>query len=321
MAGLSTPEILDQILESGADTSAWRGNKRISLPEEDELQPSQVAISTPLHTAIATNNCVMLRALLDRGFDLNARAMITGSQALTPAQYAITIGDLKTFQFLKAHGADLEIRTPVFSVHILHLAAAILRLDLLIAIGLPLSSASANGMGHTLLHIACLPFNESELQSSAPKISHSIHDIRGMQASYRVHERKVKEFDESGESQTVLRSSFESSMRGVQPLSYLKYNPRMWTTEPTKHFAEQESVCKFLVKELGASKIGTQDKHGNTMLHYLAGARMPNEGLIDWLRLQDTGVSVWEKARNFWGYTPQDLHEDSETVRSSGRNG
>lgn len=315
MAGLSTPEILDQLLEAGSDTSAWLAHDTASLPEEDDLLPSQAAISTPLHTAIAFDNMIMLRTLLDRGFSPNARALITGSQALTPAQYAITIGDLETLQLLKAQGADLEIRTPVFGVHILHFAASLLRLDLLRAINLPMSRASTTGMGHSLLHIACLPFNSSEIQVSAPKVSQSIHNIRGMQASYRISERKVKEFNASGYSETVLRPEFEASMRPYHNRC-LKQSPRSWDSDPMKYFEEQESVCKFLVQELGAGKIGEQDMHGNTMLHYLAGSRGPNEALIHWLKMQNTGMSVWEKTQNFWGHTPRELYDDSEAARA-----
>lgn len=138
---------------------------------------------------------------------------------------------------------------------------------------------------------------------------------------FRVRERKVKEFDASGECETVFRPDFEASLRGVQPFHCLKYNPRMWVTGPTRHFAAQESACRFLVQELGTSEIGIQDKHGNTTLHYLAGARVPNIALIDWLKVQDTGTSVCDKTRNVWGYTPQDLHQYGETIGSSGGEG
>ena len=79
MAGLAATEILNQILDAGADTSAWREPLPASLPEETDLKPSEACISTPLHTAIATGNKAMLCALLDGGFSPNARAIISGS--------------------------------------------------------------------------------------------------------------------------------------------------------------------------------------------------------------------------------------------------
>jgi hypothetical protein len=316
MAGQTTPEILDQLLDAGADSSAWRTSGMISLPSEDVLQPSQLSVSTPLHTAIATNNPSMLHALLDRAFSPDARAVITGSQALTPLQYAIVIGDTASCSLLKSRGADPGLRTPVFDVHALHFAAALLRIDLLNAVGLPLSSASTTAIGHTLLHIATLPYNKSEVQDCAPKIAESVHDMRGMQASHRVRERKVKQWDAAGESTTVLVPEFESSLRGVIPHHHQHLNPREWSLSSMKHFAEQDDVCKFLVHEMGASEIGLPDKHGNTMLHYLASTRAPNESLIDWLKLQETGASVWQEAVNFWGHTPQDLYEDGHNARA-----
>lgn len=78
---------------------------------------------------------------------------------------------------------------------------------------------------------------------------------------------------------------------------------------------DQDDICKDLGAELGASRIGMPDRHGNTMLHYLAGAREPSQTLISWLKLQATDTSVWQNAANLWGHTPQDLYEDSETAR------
>jgi hypothetical protein len=83
-----------------------------------------------------------------------------------------------------------------------------------------------------------------------------------------------------------------------------------------KYFAEQGDVCKFLVHEMRASEIGFPDKHGNTMLHYLASTRAPNESLIDWLKLQETGALMWQEAVNIWGHTPQDLYEDGQHART-----
>lgn len=96
MAGLATTEISDQILDPGADTGARCEPLPVSLPEETDLKPSEACSSTPLHTAIAKGDQAMLCTLLDRGFSPNARALISGSQALTPMQYAIVIGDLET---------------------------------------------------------------------------------------------------------------------------------------------------------------------------------------------------------------------------------
>ncbi|GAB7322922.1 hypothetical protein MBLNU13_g05462t1 [Cladosporium sp. NU13] len=91
MVGLATTEILDQILDAGAITSAWCEPLPASLPEEADLKPSKACILTPLNTAIAIGDEAMLCGLLDRGPSPNARALIPKSQGLTPMQYAIVI--------------------------------------------------------------------------------------------------------------------------------------------------------------------------------------------------------------------------------------
>lgn len=88
-AGASTAEILDALLEYGADATFWRKPRNSTvdeLQEEAELSPSALAISTPLRSAVAHDNMTMLLTLLERGFDPNARELAAGSQAITPAQ-------------------------------------------------------------------------------------------------------------------------------------------------------------------------------------------------------------------------------------------
>lgn len=184
-AGAATPEILDQLLDAGADTTAWRDPISDSLPEEEEeLEPSQLCISTPIHAAVAAENRAMVQKLIDSSISPNARALIAGDQALTPVQYAVMLGDLETYTLLLENGADTSICTPVLSVHALHFAVAQLRVDLFDAVRLHSSGpAPVTSMGHTLLHVACLPFNKDQIQRSAPKISQSIHDIRAIAPS------------------------------------------------------------------------------------------------------------------------------------------
>jgi hypothetical protein len=330
MAGLATPEILDQVLDAVADISAWCKPLPACLPEEADLKPSEACISTPLHTAIATGDNAMLCALFDREISPNARALISGSQALTPMQYAIVIGDLETYYLLRAKGGDPEIRTPVFGVHVLHFAAALLRMDLLKGVGIPLSKASTTAMGHSLLHIAALPFNWSDFENSAPKVKQSIHDERGMVASFRLCERMTKDWDDGGgacqEGQRHLayKADYESKMEalyryeGMERLERTK-NPKKWTRRKGEDCVQQEAVCKIIVQELGSSEIALPDKHGNTVLHYLAGAKFPNMPLIDWLKSQKNGASAWREATNSWGYTPEELYADAVFARNGPR--
>jgi hypothetical protein len=85
-AGTSSPEILDLLLDGGADARFWlQPGTNEQLKDEEHLSPSALALSTPLHAAIANNNLTILRVLLERGFNPNARAIITGSLAITPS--------------------------------------------------------------------------------------------------------------------------------------------------------------------------------------------------------------------------------------------
>lgn len=43
-------------------------------------------------------------------------------------------------------------------------------------------------------------------------------------------------------------------------------------------------MCRYLVAELGIEDAVIADVHGNTPLHYLASAALPNEQLMHWLR-------------------------------------
>ena len=272
----------------------------------------------------------MLCMLLDRGLSPNARAPISGSQALTRMQYAIVIGDLKTYYLLRSRGADPEIRTPVFGVHILHFAAALLRMDLLKAIDIPLSKASTTVMGHSLLHIAALPFNRSDFQESAPKVKRSIHDERGMVASFRIREDATKVWDSgghgysAGQRHLVNKTEIESKVTdlcryGGMTRRECSSNQKGWARRGADNALQQEAVCKFIIEELGQSQIELSDKHGNTVLHYLAGAKFPNTPLIDWLKEQENGTSTWRGAMNFWGYTPEELYADAIFARNGPR--
>lgn len=206
-AGVATPEIFDLVLDAGADITAWCEPTNDSLPEEEEeLLPSQLCVSTPVHAAIASEDHAMLPKLFESGISPNARALMAGNQALTPAQYAIMLGDLETCTLLRDHGADSPITTPVLNTHALHFAAAHLRIDPTEATRQDLSGAAAPvaNTGHTLLHIACLPFDRGHIQTSSGKISQSIHDIRYMSPVSRRASRTIPTYNESGEENLFL---------------------------------------------------------------------------------------------------------------------
>ncbi|KAK4898878.1 hypothetical protein LTR27_003609 [Elasticomyces elasticus] len=303
MAATTTIESLDIVLGSGADVIAWKGSaSTTSLPNnETNLALSQLCTSTPLHAAIAMRNTTMLRALLERGFDPNARALITGSQALTPAQYAIVSNDVEALSALKAEPTtDLSLVTPVFHVHANHFAVAQLNLELLLATDISPFSTPPTSLGHTLLHIACLPMDDGSFQLAPHKIRQSVHDIRYLHTKLR--DRLTPDvWHDSGDWQ-------DSAFSAAPALTY---------PCPVKMTQTQLSLCKYLVGELGPQCIGMQDIHGNTALHYLSAQKDPNWELVSWMRQQEGGEEVWVKSRNFWGHSAVELSEDGEVARNA----
>lgn len=308
-AGTSTPEILDQLLASGADASLWlEPETPDKLPDEEELSSSALALSTPLHAVIASDNTTMIHHLLGRGFNPNSRALITGSLALTPPQYAIIIGNMEAYAILDAHERlDRDILTPVFHVHTLHFTSALLRKDFMQATKIPLSSAAPTRLGHTLLHVACLPHSLAEVQTSE-KVEQSVHDIRSLRETSGILRRRENiQYDSEGyHIRPQIR--YDESGRAI-----LASTDRDIPDE----FHRQEDICKFIISELGAEQIVLPDVHGNTALHYLAGAWYLNENLISWMRTQTNGEFVWQKAENRWGHTPQALWDDNWSERSN----
>lgn len=132
MAGDTTPAIFKLLLDAGADASFWTGTETPSkLPPDNDLTPSALCLSTPLHNAVSGGNLSMIRLLLDSGFNPNAQALISGCQAFTPMQQAVLTKELDAFRLIQAHpSADFNQCTPVYGIHILHLAAAQLSLEL-----------------------------------------------------------------------------------------------------------------------------------------------------------------------------------------------
>ncbi|KAK6434156.1 hypothetical protein LTR95_009666 [Oleoguttula sp. CCFEE 5521] len=248
----------------------------------------------------------MFRAILDRGFNPNARPIITGSHALTPAQYAIIIGNTGAYRLLQSH-PDFrpDILTPVYGVHSLHFAVAQLNAELLDVIGLPLASASCTSIGHTLLHIACLPYDEDVIETSGPKAAASYHDTRWPDATQYRHRRVwPTTWGLSGQEDYLGYAERDKDPRDMYPTA-------------SEQWESQDAICKLLVAELGPKTIAQCDMHGNTALHYLAGVKDLNLDLIEWLRSQHGANAIWHGSVNYWGHTPADLLEDRAMNGSS----
>ncbi|KAJ5653854.1 hypothetical protein N7490_000857 [Penicillium lividum] len=90
---------------------------------------------------------------------------------------------LEGFELLAPH-ADLSVLTPIFQCHLLHFAVATLDLSLIRHVidtmGGPAAAqaVSPTALGHTLLHIASLPIDDSVVNTHSQKIYLSIHEFR-----------------------------------------------------------------------------------------------------------------------------------------------
>ncbi|KAK4622526.1 hypothetical protein CLAFUR0_06569 [Fulvia fulva] len=76
--------------------------------------------------------------------------------------------------------STLLTTTPIFKINALHFAAAALDTTLLIAMleYINLSQITPTALGHTLLHLACLPLDDTFVNVFSQAIANSIHHVR-----------------------------------------------------------------------------------------------------------------------------------------------
>lgn len=176
-------ENVELLLQSGADVSFWLSRQR-ELPVPATV--SSLAVTTPLHSAIWSRNTEILKCLLNNGFDPNAMPLAAVTRCITPAMATITYCDpwnQAAWDCLRIHSKfDPSIRTPIYNVHILHFAVARLSLSLLEVIvqAVSLAEAGTTALGHTSLHIACLPLDERFIQMHSEAVYKSVHETRNL---------------------------------------------------------------------------------------------------------------------------------------------
>lgn len=283
-ARVGSLEILDTLLDADADSQFWKLCAReamnlVTTVPENQLSPSALSTTTPIHAAIEAGNMEMLEGLLARGCNPNTRALIVGPKALTPMQFAIKNRNVEAYAVLSSHPrADVNLLTPMYGVHVLHFAAASLMPEQLHSIDIPVSDAPTTALKHTLLHVASLPINIASLPIDevwspilAPKVQQSLHFVR-------------------------------ETFRAKAPL--IHKDPEI----------QQIAMCQYLVSNLGAGEIGKVDVHGNTALHYLAGKRDPDFILVNWMRIQEGGEDIWTTSRTNWVWSPRALWNDARAV-------
>ena len=284
-------KIFDLLYQSGADATAWLRKNNFDGTAVPHTY-SALAPSTPLHAAIESDQLEMLQHLLTLGFSPDSRPLATLERAITPLMSATMRGKLDFYDILVSHGANLHLKTPVMNVHHLHFAAGNLDLRMLRRIiqDIPLSAAGETALGHTVLHVACLPFDTSFICIYSPKVYASVHDIRphlGVE---------------------VMREYMDHMYRHNHPVE--PDAPVFTEPQDCTSFEKQIKTVQYLLQNGAAAAISAKDIHGNTPLHYLAGYRTVNQGLVSILRDHEGGQDVWNSAKNRWGHTPRDLWED-----------
>ncbi|KAF8849093.1 ankyrin [Acephala macrosclerotiorum] len=274
-------EVVDQLLNAGADTSFWKSPQFFvpAAPTESSL-----SVSSPLHAALQARDLDILKHLLDLGFEPNTMPLSNPSRCFTPLMGTVIQHedfDYEAFDILaRCPNINFEIRTPIYRVHILHFAVATLNLSMLehIIRHTPLRNAGVTSLGHTLLHIACMPANSLEVQRHSETVYKSIHETRDLHAQNDPHA-----------SQPPERAHYRYSRT---------------------NFEHQTAVVKFLW-EHGAADVHEQDVHGNTALHYLSGYREANIALLDWWRLQPGVNTIFRECNNMYEASAADLLHDS----------
>jgi len=301
-ASVGDVQLFDQVRAAGPDESWWMIDPTPDqLPET--LTHSVLCTSSPCHEAIIAGKTNMLRHLLALGYSPNILPLAAPTRSFPPHMTAIAFcnpPNLEAYDTLAQYAkADLTLRTPIFSIHVLHLATARLDVPLLQHLinnpNTPLEAAGTTALGHTLLHISTLPLTDAHINIFSTKIFHSIHDVRTLDT------QRWLPFDLN------LRNPARRSILYSAEADLLLPLPR--TAEDEEDSRRQEDMVLWLL-QTGTQDIGAQDVYGNTPLHYLASAIWVNNELLGKVRACEGGETVWKSSRNEIGYTPEELLED-----------
>ncbi|KAI5818256.1 hypothetical protein BZA77DRAFT_307787 [Pyronema omphalodes] len=122
-------EILDMLLESGADISfwtserTWRSNDLDSIFSSKPETVSSLCITTPLHAAIEAGNITMVKHLLSKGFSPNVVPLINRESVISPLMAALGNEGIVDI-LLEDPRIDPNIHTAGGTCNILDFAAA-----------------------------------------------------------------------------------------------------------------------------------------------------------------------------------------------------
>ncbi|KAJ5440048.1 uncharacterized protein N7458_011046 [Penicillium daleae] len=296
-------ECLDILRAAGADESAWV--QEVSLDEKQiqmddaEWSISFLSTSSPVHEAITAGQQSMLRHLLSTcGYSPNYRSYAAPTVALPPLSYAIARCDLNDpgvqrclVDLLSHPRLDANLRTPIFNIHPLHFATAHHDPQLLIWLAnlIPggYEAAGTTALGHTLLHIACLPLTATQIVARNPEVAKSIHCARTLDSQWKPHR---------------LPSPLHMEFSTAESIG-LGYKITPMTA--AEQVAQQDTIQVLL--EWSGVDLRAKDLEGNTALHYLAGTLNMSEDTIEMIRQMEGGEEVWLESENCYGVTPKEM--------------
>ncbi|KAI4182812.1 MAG: hypothetical protein LQ348_004798 [Seirophora lacunosa] len=318
----SSIEIINLLLSASADISFWC-SEPTALPTNPTA--SSLAVSTPLHSAVWSRNADMLRHLLAKGLNPNTMPLAAPTRCITPAMATIVHCDpwnQEAYEVLRHHPKfNPYARTPVYSVHLLHFAVATLSLPLIetISAHVPTSHAGKTALGHTLLHVACMPLDERYIQMHSEAVYRSIHETRNLSETEGVIKPEHK--DLASNDYVTVRPVLDYRRWSLDEFRAKIFHSQTPPLEcihkrlmSSRHYHQAQTLAVQLICEHAPVDVGSQDVHGNTALHYLASQRGVNRDLIAWLRTRNNGEMAWRQKKNQYGYTAEDLLESAEAA-------
>ncbi|KAJ6143416.1 hypothetical protein N7471_002869 [Penicillium samsonianum] len=305
-AGLGYENFFSLVRDAGADESAWLSTSEASQVDFDNTKPSFISTSSPVHEAIKAGQPEMLHKLLHvYRYSPNYRPLATPTAALPPLSFALLRCDPHNpniwaciVHLLQHPDLDQHLRSPIFDIHPLHLAVARHDPDLLSRLPISLSTAGTTALGHSLLHIACLPLTSEYIDKENPDSVQSIHCARTLDSCWLPHAfPSPMHLDPNG------RPGFTRSFPGQYiaptiPLTSLEQEAQL-------------NTLHLLVRVVGVD-VHAQDIDGNTALHYLAATVNVDPRALQLLRDMEGGEEAYNNSRNRAGLTPRLLWESSK---------
>ncbi|KAK9646495.1 hypothetical protein HCH54_005235 [Aspergillus fumigatus] len=303
-AACGQEQMFNLIRDAGADESAWTRTQPSSErvddePSNQEVTPSSMSTSSPVHEAISAGHRAMLHKLLHQHhYSPNYRPLAAApTLALPPLSYALACCDpdnpkiRECITELRDHpDLDPHLRTPIFEVHPLHFAVARHSPALLSWLALPLPSAGTTALGQTLLHIASLPLTSEAIDDKNPDVVRSIHCARTLNLAWLPH---------PWPSPLHLQPQPRSRLNPLRPRARTPLTP-----------AEREAQLETLRVLVDAGiDVRAQDVDGNTALHYLAATLNVDPRAMQLLRDMDGGEDVYHHVLNREGLSPRALWE------------